>query len=238
MNEWFPLGPEQGGVVEDTAGARGPEEAGTRGGAPPLKILVLVSGGGTNLQALIDAEQSGALGDGRIVLVISDREGVYALERARLAGIPGGVEAPDRSLPRQARRRELSDRILALARGRGIGLIILAGFLSILGGEIIGAYAGRIINLHPALLPKYGGKGMYGEYVHRAVLAAGEGESGCTVHLVDGGTDTGPILLQRRVPVLAGDSPESLARRIHGEEHRAIVEAAVLMVKRLGGRAY
>ncbi|MDR2747399.1 MAG: phosphoribosylglycinamide formyltransferase [Treponema sp.] len=201
-------------------------------------MLVLVSGGGTNLQALIDAERAGVLRGGNLAAVVSDREGAYALERARRAGIPALVEAPDPSLPRGARRRELSDRLLGLARGRGIGLIILAGFLSILEGEIIGEYAGRIINLHPSLLPKYGGPGMYGERVHRAVLAAGEAESGCTVHLVDGGTDTGPILLQRRVPVLAGDSPESLAGRIHGEEHTAIVEAAVLMVKRLAGAAY
>ncbi|MDR2176620.1 MAG: phosphoribosylglycinamide formyltransferase, partial [Treponema sp.] len=171
-----------------------------------------------------------------IAAVVSDREGAYALERARLAGIPALVVAADPSLPREARRRELSGRILALARGRGVGLIILAGFLSILAGEIIEAYAGRIINLHPALLPKFGGPGMYGERVHRAVLAAGEAESGCTVHLVDGGTDTGPILLQRRVPVLAGDSAGSLARRISGEEHIAIVEAAALMVERLAGR--
>jgi phosphoribosylglycinamide formyltransferase-1 len=189
------------------------------------------------LQALIDAERLGALGSGGIALVIADREGAYALERAQGAGIPALVEAPDRTLPRKVRRRELSDRILAQARRRGIGLIILAGFLSILEGEIIGAYAGRIINIHPSLLPKYGGKGMYGERVHRAVLAAGEGESGCTVHLVDGGTDTGPILLQRRVPVLPGDNTESLARRIHREEHKAIVEAAALMVKRVNGEA-
>jgi phosphoribosylglycinamide formyltransferase-1 len=145
------------------------------------------------------------------------------------------VEAPDRALDRRARRRELSDRILARARGRGTGLIILAGFLSILGGELIGAYGGRIINIHPSLLPKYGGPGMYGGRVHQAVLAAGERESGCTVHLVDGGTDTGPVLLQRRVPVLPGDSPESLAARIHGEEHIALAEAAALMVRRLRG---
>ncbi|MDR0758781.1 MAG: phosphoribosylglycinamide formyltransferase, partial [Treponema sp.] len=115
----------------------------------------------------------------------------------------------------------------------GAGLIVLAGFLSILEGGIVDEYAGRIINLHPALLPKYGGAGMYGERVHRAVLAAGEAESGCTVHLVDAGTDTGPVLLQRRVPVLAGDTAETLAERIHGEEHIAIVEAVMLMIQRL-----
>jgi phosphoribosylglycinamide formyltransferase-1 len=147
------------------------------------------------------------------------------------------VEAPSAAAPRAERRRELSGRLLRAARESGAGLIILAGFLSILEGEIIDEYAGRIINLHPALLPKYGGGGMYGDHVHRAVLAAGEAESGCTVHLVDAGTDTGPILLQRRAPVLAGDTAETLARRIHDEEHIAIVEAAILMIGRIPGGA-
>jgi phosphoribosylglycinamide formyltransferase-1 len=198
-----------------------------------MNILVLVSGGGTNLQALIDAEKDGRLAGGNIRAVVSDRAGVYALERAKAACVPALTEAPDRSLPKDERRRELSDRILRIARQRDAGLIILAGFLSILEGEIIQAYAGRIVNLHPSLLPKFGGNGMYGEKVHRAALEAGETESGCTVHLVDAGTDTGPILLQRRVPVLPGDTPDTLAERVHHEEHIAIVEAAALMVKDL-----
>jgi phosphoribosylglycinamide formyltransferase-1 len=167
----------------------------------------------------MDAEARGALGEGKITAVVSDRSGAYALERARTAGVPVFTEAPNRSLPRAERRRELSDRILSLAEGRGAGLIILAGFLSILEGPLLDAYAGRIINLHPSLLPKFGGPGMYGERVHRAVLEAGEKESGCTVHLVDGGTDTGSILLQRKVPVLPGDNAGTLAGRIHHEEH-------------------
>jgi phosphoribosylglycinamide formyltransferase-1 len=202
-------------------------------------MLVLVSGSGTNLQALIDAERAGRFrtgaGTGTLSLVVSDRPGARALERAKAAGIPALVEAPSAAARKTERRRELSGRLLRAARESGAGLIILAGFLSILEGEIIDEYAGRIINLHPALLPKYGGGGMYGDHVHRAVLAAGEAESGCTVHLVDAGTDTGPILLQRRVPVLAGDTAETLARRIHAEEHIAIVEAAILMIGRLCG---
>jgi phosphoribosylglycinamide formyltransferase-1 len=198
-----------------------------------LKILVLVSGNGTNLQALIDAEKAGRFGRGRISLVISDREDAYALTRARNAGIRSLAETPGPKLPGPERREALSGRILAQARAEGAGLIILAGFLSILQGDILEAYRNRIINIHPSLLPKYGGKGMYGERVHKAVLAAGEKESGCTVHLVDEGTDTGPILLQRRVPVLEGDDSESLAVRIHNEEHQAIVEAAVMMIERL-----
>jgi phosphoribosylglycinamide formyltransferase-1 len=198
-----------------------------------IKILVLVSGNGSNLQALIDAERYGRLGKGRISLVISDRKGAYALIRAGSAGIRALTETPDATLPGPERRKALSGRILRQARAAGAGLIILAGFLSILEGDIIEAYRGRIINIHPSLLPKYGGKGMYGERVHQAVLAAGEKESGCTVHLVDAGTDTGPILLQRRVPVLEGDDSARLAARIHEEEHKAIVEAAAMMIERV-----
>jgi phosphoribosylglycinamide formyltransferase-1 len=203
-----------------------------------LNILVLVSGGGTNLQALIEAQKRGELKSGgntagRIAAVISDQNGVYALERAKEAGIPAFVEKPDSSLPKPERRKELSDRILRFCREKEIGLVVCAGFLSILAGDIIEAYAGRMINLHPALLPKFGGRGMYGERVHRAVLEAGETESGGTVHLVGAGTDTGSILLQRKVPVLSGDTPESLAERIHKEEHIAIVEAVKMMAGRL-----
>jgi phosphoribosylglycinamide formyltransferase-1 len=199
----------------------------------PLRVLVLVSGNGSNLQALIDAEKEGRLPGGTLAGVVADRPGVYALDRARTAGIPCRVERPDRALPKPERRRELSDRILRLCREGDMGLIILAGFLSILEGNLLRDYAGRIINLHPSLLPRFGGMGMYGQRVHRAVLEAGETESGCTVHLVDGGTDTGPVLLQRRVPVLPGDTPDRLAERIHREEHIAIVDAAALMLRRL-----
>jgi phosphoribosylglycinamide formyltransferase-1 len=195
-----------------------------------MNLLVLVSGNGTNLEALIDAEKAGRFGESRIAAVISDRPGVYALERARAAGIKALTEAPDRGLPREERRRDLSNRILALAQRHDAGLIVLAGFLSILEGDLLREYAGRIINIHPSLLPRYGGDGMYGEKVHRAVLAAGERESGCTVHFVDGGTDTGPALIQRKVPVLPGDTAETLAERIHGEEHTALVEAVISLI--------
>jgi phosphoribosylglycinamide formyltransferase-1 len=198
-----------------------------------MNILVLVSGTGTNLQALIDAEAAGNLAGGHIAAVFSDRAGMYALDRAKAAGIPVFVELPDKSLPKPERRGKLSDGILALCREKDIGLIVYAGFLSILTGELLRAYEGRMINLHPSLLPKYGGPGMYGDRVHAAVLAAGEKESGCTVHLVTAGVDAGTILLQRRVPVLPGDTPDSLAARIHPEEHIAIVEAARMMIGRL-----
>ena len=207
-----------------------------------MNILVLVSGNGSNLQALIDAERAGRFkttnekdrvrnaNENRIAVVVSDRSGVYALERAGAAGLPALVAEADKKRPKEERRSELSDRLLAIAREYNIGLIILAGFLSILQGKILKEYEGRIMNLHPALLPKYGGPGMYGSRVHEAVLASGDKESGCTVHLVDQGTDTGPILLQRKVPVLENDNAESLAERIHREEHIAIVEAAILLL--------
>jgi phosphoribosylglycinamide formyltransferase-1 len=185
------------------------------------------------LQALINAEQRGELGVGRIAATLADRTGAYALERARLANVPALVQTPNMSLPPAQRRQDLSDRILQCCRERAIDLIVLAGFLSILAGSLIREYADRIINLHPSLLPKFGGIGMYGERVHQAVLDAGEPESGCTVHLVDAGADTGPILLQRRVPVLAGDTAETLAERIHHEEHIAIVEGAAMMAARI-----
>jgi phosphoribosylglycinamide formyltransferase-1 len=201
-----------------------------------VKIMALVSGGGTNLQALLDAQKSGVFdcgGSGKIVLVVSDNPKAYALERAKTSGVAAITVELDKNKNREERRQFLSDHILGLAKSNHIDLIVYAGFLWILKGEIIQQYSGRMINLHPALLPKFGGKGMYGEHVHRAVLDAREKESGCTVHLVDAGTDTGPILLQRRVPVLSGDTPDTLAERIHAQEHIAIVEAVKIMVERI-----
>jgi phosphoribosylglycinamide formyltransferase-1 len=206
--------------------------------AAEMNIVVLASGNGTNLQALLDAEKAGRLGPGHIVGVISDVPDAYALKRAASAGIRTVIEEVDPGLPVDKQLRELSVRLLKDLRSMGAELIILAGFLVVLEGEIIDAYAGRIINLHPSLLPKFGGAGMYGETVHRSVLAAGEKESGCTVHIVDAGTDTGPVLLQRKVPVLRSDTAETLAERIHREEHIAIVEAAALMAERLSNRGY
>jgi phosphoribosylglycinamide formyltransferase-1 len=202
----------------------------------PFNILVLVSGGGTNLKALLDAEKTSAQNAAcsfRIAAVISDREGAYALERAKAFGVPARVERPDRRLAKTERAKELSDRILKICMQCQIDLVVLAGYLAILEGNIIEEYSGRIINIHPALLPKFGGHGMHGRHVHQAVLAAGETESGCTVHLVDAGTDTGPVLLQRKVKVLPGDTIESLAERVLVEEHIAIVEAVKLMVNNL-----
>lgn len=213
--------------------------------ARPVRLAVLVSGGGTNLQAIIDAAEADRAA-GResrspgtaafeVVLVIADRTGCYALERAKNHGIPAEIALPPAGISRPEARRAVSDRVLELAREAGADALILAGFLTILSGPIIEEYANRILNLHPALLPKFGGNGMWGHHVHEAVLASGDTESGCTIHLVDSGCDTGPILLQRKVPVLPGDTADSLAERIHGEEHIAIVEGVRLLAERLKG---
>jgi phosphoribosylglycinamide formyltransferase-1 len=199
----------------------------TAEGAQPMRIAVLVSGGGTNLQALIDAQEKA--GCYEIALVIADRENIFALERANRHGIAARLALPPKGIPRPEARLAVSAQVLALAREFKVDALVLAGFLTIMGGDVISEYSNRIINIHPALLPKFGGKGMWGHHVHEAVLASGDRESGCTVHLVDAGCDTGETLLQRRVPVLDGDTPDSLAKRIFAEEHIAIVEGVCLL---------
>lgn len=207
----------------------------------PMRIAVLVSGGGTNLQALIDAgktdvaDSDETYGNYRIALVIADRE-CYAEERAAKNGIPVERAFPPEGVSRPEARRAVSDRILGLAREYGVDAIVLAGFLTIMSGDVITEYSNRIVNLHPALLPKFGGKGMWGHHVHEAVLASGDAESGCTIHLVDSGCDTGPILLQKKVPVMSGDTAETLAARISGKEHEAIVEGVRILAARLARR--
>ena len=200
--------------------------------ADKKRVAVLVSGGGTNLQALIDYQKSAAACPYQIVLVASNTKNAYALERANKAGIPSYVKSPVGILGKEkaaASSREekmiaVSDAMLALCKENKADIIVLAGYLSVLSGAIVQEYSGKIINLHPALLPKFGGVGMWGENVHKAVLAAGENESGCTVHLVDAGCDTGKILVQKKVPVMPGDTIESLYARIAPKEHEAIVE--------------
>lgn len=207
-----------------------------------MNISVLVSGGGTNLQALIDYQKSHADCPYQIKLVVSNTKNAYALERAKNAGIPVEVRSPfsvlgkekAQAVSRDEKRIAISDAILDLCREYDIDAIVLAGYLSVLGGKIIEEYSGKIINLHPALLPKFGGVGMWGHNVHEAVLAAGEKESGCTVHFVDSGCDTGKILVQKKVPVLPDDTPDSLYARIAPEEHQAMVEGVCLLAKMLG----
>ncbi len=168
------------------------------------RIAVLVSGGGTNLQALLDAQRSGALAHGEIVLTVSSRPGVYALERAERAGVPGFV------LPAEDGEAALEE---LLARFE-IDFIILAGFLRILSPAFTARWPRRILNVHPSLIPSFCGKGMYGLRVHEAALARGVKVTGATVHFVNEIPDGGEILLQKAVEVLPGDTPETLQRRV------------------------
>lgn len=205
-----------------------------------LKVAVLVSGGGTNLQALIDyeAEQKSSC-PYEIVIVISDHKDAYALERASKAGIFSAITSPysvmgkeiAMAASRDEKRIAVSDAVLRLCEEKEVDVIVQAGWLTVLAGKIIDKYSNKIINLHPALLPKFGGVGMWGHHVHEAVIAAGEKESGCTIHLVDGECDGGKILIQKKVPVLEGDDPDSLYARIAPEEHKAIVEGLLLLCK-------
>ena len=139
-----------------------------------------------------------------------------------------------RAADRDTKRIAVSNAVLELCKAYHIDAIVLAGYLSVLGGKIIESYKDRIVNLHPALLPKFGGVGMWGHNVHEAVIAAGEKESGCTVHLVDSGCDTGRILVQKKVPVMPDDTPDSLYARIAPEEHKAMVEGVCLLAENLG----
>ena len=182
-----------------------------------LRLAVLVSGGGTNLQSIIDAIESGRL-QSKIVCVISNKEQAYGLERARKHHIPAFFINP--------KETGYDEKLLTLLGKQEADLVVLAGYLKILDHHLIKAYSKRIINIHPSLLPKFGGKGFYGIHVHEAVIAAGEKESGATVHYVDQGVDTGEIILQRKVPVLPGDSPKDLQERILDQiEHKILVEA-------------
>lgn len=175
-----------------------------------LKIAVLVSGGGTNLQALLDAKARGEIPHGEFVRVIASRPDAYALTRAANAGIGGEVI----SRKSFATLEEYDAAILNALRACGAQIVVLAGFLSILGPTVIEAYRDRIINIHPALIPSFCGKGYYGLRVHEAALARGVKVTGATVHLVNEIPDGGPILSQKAVLVEAGDTPETLQRRV------------------------
>jgi formyltetrahydrofolate-dependent phosphoribosylglycinamide formyltransferase len=201
----------------------------TPGPNDPIRIAVMVSGHGrgSNLQALLDGCSSGTI-RGVVALVVGTRRSAPAMERARLAGVPTLVTGPGAdSCPADYEARLLD----ALTR-RQIDLICLAGFMRLLPPRVVEAYRWRIMNVHPALLPDFGGRGMYGERVHRAVLESGRERSGCTVHFVDEEYDHGPIILQTTVPVLDGDTPEALAARILPEEHRTYVRAVSLFAER------
>jgi phosphoribosylglycinamide formyltransferase-1 len=186
-----------------------------------LKFAVLISGGGTNLQALIDAVESGVI-PAEIALVVSDREGAYGLERAKKHNIPSTVLARKAFGSAVARDAEL----IKMLEEHNVDFVMLAGYLSILTEELIKKYEKRIINIHPALIPNYAGKGFYGDVIHEAVLKNGDKETGVTLHFVDTGVDSGPIIVQERIAVMDDDTLDSLKSRIHKAEHRLIVDTA------------
>ena len=188
-----------------------------------VRIAVLVSGGGTNLQALIDAQSRGELKNGRIAAVLSSRPDAYALERAARAGIPGYVVARKDF----ASNREMTVALVDKLRELNIGLVVLAGFLHILTGEMVAAFPNAILNVHPALIPSFCGAGYYGLHVHEAALAYGVKLTGATVHFVNEEPDGGPIVLQRAVEILEGDTPEVLQRRVIEQAEWHILPQAV-----------
>ena len=190
------------------------------------KIAVLVSGGGTNLQALIDAQGRGEIPDGQIAAVISSSPDAFALERAKKAGIPGYVINRKDFASNQAMTVALTQQLKEL----DIGLVVLAGFLYILTPELIDAYPNAILNVHPALIPSFCGEGFYGLHVHEAALAYGVKVTGATVHFVSEDCDGGPIVLQQAVPIEEGDTAEVLQRRVMEQAEWQLLPRAAEMV--------
>lgn len=193
-----------------------------------VNIAVFVSGGGTNLQALIDSEKNGVLKSGKIKLVVSSQAGAYALERAANAGIPSVVVNKKAAGTSEAFEAELERNL----REHDIDLIILAGFLSILSGDFTAKYRDRILNVHPSLIPSFCGKGMYGLKVHEAALEKGVKVTGATVHFVNRVPDGGRILLQKAVEVQDGDTPEILQRRVMEQAEWILLPKAAELVSR------
>ena len=190
-----------------------------------VNIAILVSGGGTNLQALIDAQGRGEIPDGQIAAVISSSPDAFALERAKKAGIPGYVINRKEFASNQAMTVALTQQLKEL----DIGLVVLAGFLYILTPELIDAYPNAILNVHPALIPSFCGEGFYGLHVHEAALAYGVKVTGATVHFVSEDCDGGPIVLQQAVPIEEGDTAEVLQRRVMEQAEWKILPRAVAL---------
>ena len=187
------------------------------------RIAVLCSGGGSNLQAIIDAVEAGKI-DGEIVLVLANASKAYALERAKNHGIPHEFVSKKQAGSTEA----FNDVILGKLLEAKADLVVLAGYLPIVGAQIVRAFPQRIINIHPALIPSFCGVGMYGHYVHEAVLAYGAKISGATTHFVDEEVDHGGVIMQRSVPVLEGDTAETLAARVLTVEHEILPETVRL----------
>lgn len=191
-----------------------------------LNILVCVSGGGTNLQAIIDSIDNGTITNAKIVRVISNNKDAYALERAAKAGVEGICVSP-----KDYENRDLfNEAFLNAVNECKPDLIVLAGFLVVIPPKMIEAYRGKIINIHPSLIPSFCGTGYYGLKVHEAALARGVKLTGATVHFVDEGTDTGPIILQKAVEVMEGDTPEILQRRVMEQAEWVIMPKAIDMI--------
>ncbi len=188
-----------------------------------LRLGILVSGGGSNLQSIIDKCESGYI-PAEIAIVISSKEGIYALKRAEKHNIPAVTVLPNKYRDRQA----YEDELIKILRNYDVGLVVLAGYIRVLSPHFIRAYRNRIINIHPALIPSFSGMGYYGAKVHKAVIDYGAKITGATVHFVDEGTDTGPIILQRTVPVEDDDTPETLAARVLKVEHSIYPDAIKL----------
>lgn len=188
-----------------------------------MKIAVLVSGGGTNLQAIIDAVANGTITNTEIALVISNKESAYALERAKNAGIEGRYISPKQF----ADREDYSQAMIKAIKDSGAELVVLAGFLVVLSESFVNAFEGKIINIHPSLIPSFCGDGFYGLKVHEAALSRGVKVTGATVHYVDSGTDTGPIIYQKAVYIEPDDTPETLQRRVMEQAEWIILPKAI-----------
>ncbi|MCR5789018.1 MAG: phosphoribosylglycinamide formyltransferase [Lachnospiraceae bacterium] len=188
-----------------------------------LTIGVLVSGGGTNLQAIIDGIGNGSIQGTRIGIVISNKPGAFALERAKQNGIRALTISPKDYADPSA----YDDAMTGALREAGVSLVVLAGFLVVLSERFVSCFAGRIINIHPSLIPSFCGNGYYGLKVHEQVLKRGVKVTGATVHFVDAGTDTGPIIMQRAVAVKRGDTPETLQKRVMEEAEWVILPAVI-----------
>lgn len=202
-------------------------------------IVVLVSGGGTNLQALIDAEKSGIIKGGKITCVISSKEGVYALERAAQNGIKSRVIPRKEYADIASYTKAVTDALIE----EKADLVVYAGFMTILDEQVVKAFPYKMMNVHPALIPSFCGKGFYGLHVHEAALAAGVKLSGATVHFVTEECDGGPIIIQKAVPVENGDTPESLQKRIMEQAEWKILPEAVSLfcqdrIEIVDGKAY
>ena len=191
-----------------------------------LKLAVLVSGGGTNLQAIIDAINAGKITNATIDVVISNNANAYALERAKDHGIEGMCISPKA----YESREQFNDALTQTIVDRGIDLVVLAGYLVIIPPQLIAAYRNRIINIHPSLIPSFCGTGYYGLKVHEAALARGVKVTGATCHFVDEGTDTGPIILQKAVEILPEDTPKSLQQRVMEQAEWIIMPKAIDLI--------